>query len=143
MRALRWPGFWLAMWLGAIVAVVVLSLVPPPTVTTSAPQHFDKLLHFGAYFTLALAAVQLFARWRALLVVGFGLVLLGVALEWAQGAWVPHLRMFDVWDAVANAVGAIAGIGLALTPVADVVLRLEQRLCRGRAAPARHVDPAQ
>ena len=83
-KPLRRPALWGGLWIAAIAAVVVLSLapsVPMPDVPDG-----DKLGHFLAYFALAAAAVQLYARWSALLGAGIGLVLLGIGLEYAQGA---------------------------------------------------------
>ena len=118
MRALRWPRVWLGLWLLAIAVVAVLSLLPAPHMPLETPQNFDKLLHFLAYFGLAFSAVQLFSSRRALVFVSLGLIALGVLLEWAQGAWLPHLRYADGWDAVANTLGVGAGVLLATTPLA-------------------------
>lgn len=128
MRALRWPRVWLGLWLLAIAVVAVLSLLPAPHMPLETPQNFDKLLHFLAYFGLAFSAVQLFSSRRALVFVSLGLIALGVLLEWAQGAWLPHLRYADEWDAVANTLGVVAGVLLATTPLARCLLRLEQLL---------------
>ena len=128
MRALRWPRFWLGLWVCAIVAVIALSLVPPPPMPVQPPHHFDKLLHFSAYFALAFSAVQVFCRWRALAGIACGLIALGVALEWAQGTLVPHLRMFDPWDAAANTLGVLAGVSMAATPLAGCVQWIERRM---------------
>ena len=128
MRNLRWPRFWLGLWISAIAAVIVLSLVPPPSVPLEATLHIDKLLHFFAYFALAFGAVQLFRRGRTHACIALGLIALGIALEWAQGTLVPHLRMFDLWDALANLLGVLAGMALAATPLAGCVQGIESRL---------------
>lgn len=128
MRALRWPRFWLGLWLVAIAAVIVLSLLPPPPMPLETPQDFDKLLHFVAYFGLGFSAVQLFSSRRALVLASIGLIALGVLLEWAQGNWVPQIRSADPWDALANTLGVLAGTVLATTPLARCLLRLEQTL---------------
>jgi len=77
---------------------------------------------FLAYFILAGSAVQLFRRGRPLLWVGAGLVLMGVGIEFAQGALTSN-RMADPMDAVANTVGVLAGMATALTPLRDMLLR--------------------
>lgn len=115
------------MWIVAIAIVVVLSLapsVPMPDVDGS-----DKIGHFLAYFALAAAAVQLYARWPALLGAGIGLVLLGIGLEYAQGA-LTETRMQDPADALANTLGVIAGLATRLTPARDVLLHLEAAVSR-------------
>lgn len=134
MRALRWPRFWLGLWLLAIAMVVVLSLIAPPESPVPTPRHFDKLLHFAAYFALAFAAVQLFGRWRVLIAIGLALILLGIAMEWAQATLVPHLRMLDAWDALANAVGVLAGLATAFTPLAGSVRWIEGRIAVASAS---------
>lgn len=115
---------WAALWCLAITVVVVVSLMPAPELP-HAPGG-DKLHHFLGYCALSAAAVQLFARWPALLGAGLGLVLLGIGLEHAQGALSPT-RMADRWDALANTMGVIAGLGTRLTPWRDLLLRIDGR----------------
>ena len=128
MRPLRWPRTWLGVWFAAIVLVIALSLVPPPPMPLQPPHNFDKLLHLGAYFALAFGATQLFGRWRWLFGIALGLIALGIAMEAAQAALVPHLRMLDPWDALANTVGVVLGTALAATPLAGLLARIERAL---------------
>src|SRR5688572_14964867 len=125
LKPLRRPRFWLGLWWTAIVLGVVVSLVPPPPI--DVPRGSDKLVHLFSYGALAASAVQLFAYRSALLRAGIGLVLLGVALEFAQYA-LTSTRMFDVYDMLANAFGVLLGLGTVHTPLRDVLLRLEARL---------------
>lgn len=125
LKPLRFPVAWSALWCLAIAAVVVFSVMPAPDLP-DAPGS-DKLHHFLAYFALAASAVQLFARWPALLGAGLGLVLLGIGLEHAQGS-LTGTRFADRWDALANTLGVIAGLGTRLTPARDLLLRIEARL---------------
>ena len=74
----------------------------------------------------AAAAVQLYARWPSLLGAGIGLVLLGIGLEYAQGA-LTDTRMQDAADAFANTLGVIVGLSTRLTPFRDVLLQLDTR----------------
>lgn len=127
LKPLRYPRAWCALWCLAIAVVVVASLAPGPQLPS--PPGSDKLHHFAAYFVLAASGVQLFARWPSLLGAGLGLVLLGIGLEHAQGA-LTDTRMADRFDALANTLGVIAGLGLRLTPLRDLLLRLEERLRR-------------
>ena len=123
-KPLRRPLLWGGLWIAAIAVVVVLSLapsVPMPDVPDG-----DKLGHFLAYFALAAAAVQLYARWPALLGAGVGLVLLGIGLEYAQGA-LTQTRMQDSADAFANTLGVIVGLSTRLTPFRDVLLQFDTR----------------
>jgi hypothetical protein len=108
----------------AIAVVVVVSLLPAPELP-NAPGG-DKLHHFLAYFALSAAAVQLYARWPALLGAGLGLVLLGVGLEHAQGA-LTETRSADYSDALPNNQGVVAGLATRLTPWRDTLLRFDGR----------------
>ena len=118
-KPFRRPGPWLGLWWLAVVVVVVLSLTPPAPI--ELPRHGDKVEHLLAYALLAAGAVQVFRRGFPLLVAGVGLVLLGIALEFAQGAFTAT-RMADPADAMANAAGVALGLLTALTPWRDALL---------------------
>ena len=102
VKPFRRPRVWLGLWWLAVTLVVVFSLTPPPAV--ELPRHGDKAEHLLAYAVLAAGAVQVFRRGIPLLLAGAGLVLLGIALELAQGAWTAT-RVPDAVDAAANAAG--------------------------------------
>jgi len=125
LKPLRHPRAWCALWCLAIATVVVFSMMPAPDLPS--PPGGDKLHHFLAYCALAASAVQLFARWPALLGAGLGLVLLGIGLEHAQGA-LTGSRHADRMDALANTLGVIAGLATRLTPLRDLLFRVEARL---------------
>ncbi|WP_407353060.1 VanZ family protein [Luteimonas sp. R10] len=129
LKPFRRPGLWAGLWCAAVSAVVVLSLAPPPPMPPV--DGGDKFGHFIAYFVLAAGAVQLYARWPSLLGAGIGLVLMGVGLEYAQGA-LTETRQMERADALANTLGVAAGLAVRLTPWRDALLRLE----RGRARDA-------
>ena len=118
------PWLWCGLWCLGIAALVVLSLMPGPPMPDF--EDSDKVGHFLAYFLLAAGAVQLFARRSALLGAGIGLVLLGIGMEYAQGAFTDY-RVLDARDALANTVGVIAGLGTQLTPLRDLLLRVDRR----------------
>jgi VanZ family protein len=125
LKPLRRPRLWLGLWWTAIVLGVVVSLVPPPPI--DVPRGSDKLVHLLSYGALAASAVQLFAQRSALLRAGIGLVVLGVALEFAQDA-LTSTRMLDPRDMLANACGVLLGLAIVYTPLRDLLLRLEVRL---------------
>lgn len=125
LKPLRYPLAWCALWCLGIAAVVVFSMMPAPDLPS--PPGGDKLHHFLAYFALAASAVQLFSRWPALLGAGLGLVLLGIGLEHAQGV-LTGTRVADRMDALANTLGVMAGLATQLTPINDLLLRIETRL---------------
>ena len=120
------PRSWLALWGLAVALVIVLSLVNlsglPPV-----PEGGDKVEHFLAYALLSASAVQLFARRRASLLIALALVVLGIGLEFAQGA-LTTTRMADPRDAVANTLGVLAGSATMLTPLRRLLMALDARL---------------
>jgi VanZ family protein len=125
LKPFRRPLLWSALWCVAVALVVVLSLIPVPDLG-QLPSGTDKIEHFVTYAALAAGAVQLYPRWRSLLSVGVALVLMGIGLEYAQGALTEY-RMMDRADAMANTLGVIAGLGTKLTPWRDLLLKLDNR----------------
>ncbi len=128
LKPFRRPRLWLGLWLLAVTAVVVLSLVNlsrlPPV-----PEGGDKVEHFLAYGLLSASAMQLFARRRGCLVVAALLVALGIGLEFAQGMLTTS-RMADPHDALANTVGVLVGLATLLTPFSRLLLAIDARLPR-------------
>ncbi|PJJ97689.1 hypothetical protein CO641_10990 [Lysobacteraceae bacterium NML91-0213] len=122
LKPFRRPWLWAGLWIAAIAAVLVLSLSPPPPMPPV--DNGDKLGHFLAYAVLATGAVQLYARRVALLGAAVGLVLLGIGIEYAQGA-LTAMRVADPADALANTLGVVAGLAVQLTPWRDALLRLD------------------
>ncbi|MBO9717414.1 MAG: VanZ family protein [Pseudoxanthomonas sp.] len=120
LKPLRRPWLWLGLWCLAVAIVIVTSLTPPPPVVL--PRNGDKVEHLLAYGLLAAAAVQVFRPGRGLLAVGAGLVLMGIALEFAQGAFTTT-RMADPADALANTVGVTLGLLTVFAPWRDALLR--------------------
>lgn len=125
LKPFRRPLLWSTLWCVAVSLVVVASLIPVPDLG-ELPSGTDKLEHFIIYAVLAAGAVQLYPRWRSLLSMGVALVLMGVGLEYAQGALTEY-RMMDRADALANTLGVIAGLGTKLTPWRDLLLKLDNR----------------
>ncbi len=107
MSAYIFSRLHLAAWCVYVVALIVLSLVPaemPP-----GPDHADKFYHFAAYAALVLFwPWPVIRSWLGALVFAAGL---GLLLEVGQGVLTTG-RSPDPWDAVANAIGAAAGLGM-------------------------------
>lgn len=123
LKPFRRPWLWSGLWCIAIAAVVVASLVPA-TELPDMPPGSDKWEHFLAYAALAAFAVQLYDRWPSLLGAGLSLVMLGIGLEYAQGA-LTETRMMDRWDALANTLGVIAGLATRVTPWRHALLNFD------------------
>ena len=124
MRALRFSRLWRALLLFAVLALVVLCVLPESPDPLGV-RHADKLYHVAGYALLAAGTVQVYAgsalAWRLL-----ALLALGVLLEGVQ-ALLPW-RSADPMDALANTVGVLAGAALAFTPAATLLCRLERYL---------------
>lgn len=126
LREFHRPGLWLAGWGLLFALVAVGSLLPAgdlPTVSSG----FDKLEHFFGYAVLSTYAVMLFARMRPQALAVAGVIAFGVVIELAQSTWTDS-RMADSADAMANALGALAGLLLATTPLAHWLQWLDARL---------------
>lgn len=121
-RPATWTGIWIFGWL----LCIVLSLVRPPDLGLDVPDS-DKIGHLLAYGLLSGWATMLFATTRARIAAALALVLLGVAMELAQGALTSY-RMMDARDALANTVGVGLGQLLVFTPASKWLLRLDAKL---------------
>ncbi|MGH8187290.1 MAG: VanZ family protein [Steroidobacteraceae bacterium] len=122
LLALRHPRVWLAMgwllvFLATIASIVPLRNVPkPPGVT-------DKMEHAVAYGLLAIWFAGIYPRSRYVMI-GIGLFLMGIAIEWAQSA-MQLGRESDFRDVVANSIGIVAGLTLALIWLGGWAQRVE------------------
>ena len=97
----------LALWLSAIVA---LSLLPFDTIAFMAPSLADNVIHAAAYGIGALIACLAFSR---PLLVWTTTSLIGTVVEFGQG-WVGTGRSPEFEEAIANGLGALLGVTLAL-----------------------------
>ncbi|WP_045765407.1 membrane protein [Xanthomonas albilineans] len=128
LRPFRWPWLWLGLWWLAIVVLIYLCMIPQPPQLLDMPEG-DKVEHFLAYLLLAAGAVQLYAGPRAWTWAALGLLALGVGIEFAQGAWT-STRSADPFDALADALGVVAGMATVATPLRDVLWHLERGVWR-------------
>ena len=126
MRSLRRPALWLAAWAVMIAAVAAGSLLPAGELPPVPFNGFDKVQHLLGYFVLSAYAVMLFARLRTQALCAAGLVALGIGLEVAQAALTVS-READPADALFNAMGVLAGLAIAATPLANLLQRLDAR----------------
>jgi len=105
-----------SVWLGAVVGVIVLSLLPGHSPIIHVIDQWDlsdKMEHIGAYAVLAFFPV-LHERSRLVLRILLGLLAMGIALEFCQLASVD--RSFEVGDMLADGVGLLAGCLAGLLP---------------------------
>lgn len=123
VKPLRHRNAWLALWLFAVTVLVVVCLLPSPDLPNLHVS--DKLEHAAAFALLAGSAVQLFER-RALLMVAIGLLALGAGIEFAQALFTTT-RAMEAADVVADTVGIVIGLSIALTPLRDALLHVAGR----------------
>jgi len=126
LREFRRPGVWLAGWILLFALVTIGSLLPPGELPPMWPG-FDKLQHFLGYALLSAYAVMLFARMRPQALAALGVIAFGIVIEFVQATWTAE-RIGDSADAMANALGALAGLLIASTPMARWLQRLDARL---------------
>lgn len=124
VTALRYRHWWQAAGYALVVLLTVNSLIRWPELG-DAPDHFDKWLHAGAYLLLTLwfCGVHERRRWP---LVAAGLLLLGAAIEFAQGR--TGYRQADLFDMAANAAGIALGLVLAAAGAGGWCRWLEDRL---------------
>ncbi len=99
----------------AVVVVVLGELTHSALVDELEHDFWDKSLHFTAYFGLALMTTIAVRADRRALCWALGLVALGGALEIVQGL---TGRDADIFDEVANTLGAATGLGLGWAGIA-------------------------
>lgn len=128
LRDFRRPRLWLGTWAFGWLLCVVLSLIHPPQLGVDVPDS-DKIGHFLAYALLSAWSVWIFASRRSHLLSSIALVLLGIAMELAQGALTDD-RMMDVRDAWADAIGVLIGQLFAFGPARSLLQRFEARWLR-------------
>jgi VanZ family protein len=132
MLAVRHPRLWLVSGWMLVVGCLYLSLVPASALPQTGVS--DKVEHSLAYAVLALWFAGLYPRSRYG-IIGIGLFAMGVAVEWAQGAM--HMgRQSDYHDVIANTIGIVAGLGLALLWLGGWVERIDG-WARGRESTRR------
>lgn len=110
-------------WLfGFLLLLILLTHIPNPFPHCGEPEHWDKLVHFGLYATLAGLALRV-VTWRALSIWGTaegggatflrcaGVLVCVVAFGLLDEATQPFTsRDFDWFDWLADGTGALCGI---------------------------------
>ena len=90
--------------------MVLVFLVPVPTIPLAEAKHVDKLVHFGVFLGFALLfQIDRASRLERTLLTSFAFA---AAIELVQ--WVLPYRQGDWWDFVAGAAGAGLGAVLVL-----------------------------
>jgi VanZ family protein len=121
MLSVRHPRLWLVIGWTLVVGCLYVSLMPVRSLPHTGVS--DKIEHAGAYALLALWFAGLYPRSRYV-IIGIGLFMMGVTIEWAQGAM--HLgRQSDYRDVIANTIGIVAGLVLAALWLGGWAVRID------------------
>ncbi len=105
---------------------IALSMMHPTNIQLDVPDG-DKVEHFTAYAMLSAWSVLIFARRRGHWKAAAALLLLGIAIELAQGAFTTD-RTMDARDALADALGIAFGQWLSLFHAQHWLQRWDARL---------------
>ncbi len=124
-KPLKYLKLWQSIGYLLVFAVTVLCLIPNPP-DTSGVSFGDKIVHTLGYFCLFLWFSQIYER-KAHYRPVIGLILLGVAIEFAQG--LTSYRAFEIADMVANTSGVFLGWLVAGTFISFILVKLESQLC--------------
>ena len=125
MYSLKYRKFWLFAGGLLVLAVVYLSLAPPPL--DVPPSSYDKIKHVTAYAVLMIWFCGIYLP-KYFLRVGAMLLSLGLLLELLQGV-VGH-RIFEYRDLTANLAGILAGFFLCRYVLKGWCLRVERLAAR-------------
>jgi len=95
--------------------ILILCLMPGKDLPQTSIWQFDKMVHFSFYCLLFFLLNRSLSRSNinllaVLLIICF---IYGLSIECMQGAWLKD-RYFDIYDAIANGVGALACMMLVL-----------------------------
>ncbi len=123
---LRYTQWWLAIGIILIVALIIASLMPVPTVMTTFPAHTDKLEHLVAYFVLMGWFVQIYHLPAQRLRLALFFIILGLLLEVLQG--VSGIRQADWADMVANSLGVLLAWQIGKTQFSYLFFHIEEYL---------------
>ena len=127
---MRFAKLWSRCGVAFVLLVVYLSLAPhAPDV---GRMHDVKVGHFLAYGWLMFWFCQIHRSLGRRVSIALALVLMGVALEYAQR--MTGYRSFAYGDMVDNALGVAAGLALGLTPLNRMLLAVEAIYLRRAAA---------
>ncbi|MAL79189.1 MAG: hypothetical protein CMN55_08775 [Sneathiella sp.] len=97
------------LWVIGMIALTILSLLPPGNEPSLAGLVNDKIRHFTAYAILALIACHAGRNWPERFILCLISLMLSITIEFLQPL---TGRDFEVLDIVANMSGILAGMGM-------------------------------
>jgi len=123
---LRFRKLWIVIGWSLVIAVIILSLIPPPPIMSV--DYADKIGHLIAYFVLMGWFAQIYHALRQRIQFMIGFLLLGAVLEILQGFG--GIRYAEWADMVANSVGVILAWQLTKKRWGYVLSIIERKACR-------------
>lgn len=124
MKNLRFKKTWLILGLFFLYILFYLCLRPGTGQQNVIP-HFDKILHFTAYFSLSLYFHQVFKeKYSSKLIIA--LTLIGILIEFLQEISVN--RTFEYLDMITNSFGAISGSIASMALGRNLLIFIESKL---------------
>lgn len=95
------------------ILITVGSLIPPKNLVQVKVPSFDKIVHMGAYFLLALSwligSVKKQNKLIHAIAVAFLVVVYGIIIEALQ-LTITNARQGDMYDVIANSIGVLAAL---------------------------------
>lgn len=95
------------------ILITVGSLIPPKNLVQVKVPSFDKIVHMGAYFLLALSwligSVKKQNKLIHAIAVAFLVVIYGIIIEALQ-LTITNARQGDMYDVIANSIGVLAAL---------------------------------
>ncbi len=122
---LRYHSIWVAIGLGLVTTLVVLSLIPAPP-TGLDFEGSDKMEHMLGYAVLMGWFMQIYAQPMVRARIALALTTLGFVVEILQG--MGGVRYFDYLDAAANASGVLLAWWVLRPPFSRLLWHLERAL---------------
>ncbi len=123
---LRYRFEWLLVGYAMTVVVIYLSLTSkPPEIDTGLPFQ-DKIFHALAYFSLMFWFVQIYHSRRQVYYCAIFFVAMGLILEFIQSF--DPARYTEFGDMVANTIGVFIALGLSVTPLKNMLVRVESAI---------------
>lgn len=119
--SLRYRGVWLALGWVWVTVIYILCLMPSPPEPLTFP-YADKVEHLLTFAFL----MGWFGQFNRRLLAALWLVLMGISIEVLQG--MGGVRMFELNDMVADALGVGLGLVLLKTPLSRTMHGIEQWL---------------
>ena len=124
MQDLKLIKLWLVIGWLLIALVWFLSLTSSP-VPDMGIDNGDKLGHFIAYAVLMGWFAQIYTSISKRLLLVFGFILMGVAIEYVQG--MTEYRSFQYMDMVEDGLGVLLAFVATHGPLASLLVRFEKR----------------